>query len=68
MLASCRDQGLEVLVPLILLILRAGWPLEELYATTMRLDLIGITFRELDWKMLIFFERAVPISPNASYA
>ena len=27
--------------------------------------LIGTTFRELDWKMLIFFERAVPISPNA---
>ena len=26
---------------------------------------IGTTFRELDWKTLIFFERAVPISPNA---
>jgi hypothetical protein len=29
--------------------------------------LIGTTFRELDWKTLIFFERAVPISPNAWY-
>jgi hypothetical protein len=29
--------------------------------------LIGTTFRELDYKTLIFFERAVPISPNASY-
>ena len=27
--------------------------------------LIGTTFRELDWKTLIFFERAGPISPNA---
>jgi hypothetical protein len=27
--------------------------------------LIGTTFRELDWKMRIFLERAVPISPNA---
>ena len=27
--------------------------------------LIGTTFRELDWRMRIFFERAVPISPNA---
>jgi hypothetical protein len=27
--------------------------------------LIGTTFTELDWKTLIFFERAVPISPNA---
>ena len=25
---------------------------------------IGTTFRELDWKMLIFFERAAPITPN----
>ena len=25
----------------------------------------GTTFRELDWKTLIFFERAVPNSPNA---
>jgi hypothetical protein len=30
--------------------------------------LIGATFRELDWETLIFFERAVPISPNAWYA
>ena len=29
--------------------------------------LIGTTFRELVWKTLIFFERAVPISPNAWY-
>jgi hypothetical protein len=28
--------------------------------------LIGATFRELDWKTLIFVERAAPISPNAS--
>ena len=28
--------------------------------------LIGTTFRELEWKTQIFFERAVPISPNAS--
>jgi hypothetical protein len=28
--------------------------------------LIGTTFRELDWKTLIFFERVIPISPNAS--
>jgi hypothetical protein len=28
---------------------------------------IGATFRELDWKTLIFFERAVPISPNAPW-
>ena len=28
--------------------------------------LIGTTFRELDWKTLIVFERAVSISPNAS--
>ena len=27
--------------------------------------LIGTTSRELDWKTLIFFEKAVPISPNA---
>jgi hypothetical protein len=27
--------------------------------------LIGATFKELDWKTLIFFERAVPINPNA---
>ena len=27
--------------------------------------LIGSTFRELDWKTLIFFESAVPISLNA---
>jgi hypothetical protein len=27
--------------------------------------LIGTTFRALDWKTLIFFERAVPMSPNA---
>ena len=27
----------------------------------------GATFRELDWKMLIVFERAVLISPNAWY-
>ena len=27
--------------------------------------LIGTTFRELGWKTLIFFERLVPISPNA---
>jgi hypothetical protein len=26
---------------------------------------IGTTFRELERKTLIFFERAVPISPNA---
>jgi hypothetical protein len=25
--------------------------------------LIGTTFRELDWKTLIFFERAAPIRP-----
>jgi hypothetical protein len=30
--------------------------------------LIGAAFRELDWKVLIFFESAVPISPNAWYA
>ena len=30
--------------------------------------LIGTTFRDLDWKTPIFFERAVPISPNAWYA
>jgi hypothetical protein len=29
--------------------------------------LIGVTFRELDRKTLIFFERAIPISPNAWY-
>jgi hypothetical protein len=29
---------------------------------------IGTTFRELDWKTLIFFERAVPITPNTCYA
>jgi hypothetical protein len=28
---------------------------------------IGTTFRELDWRALIFFERAVPTSPNAWY-
>jgi hypothetical protein len=28
---------------------------------------IGAAFRALGWKTLIFFERAVPISPNASY-
>ena len=28
-------------------------------------ELIGTNFTELDWKTLIFFERAVPISPNA---
>jgi hypothetical protein len=27
--------------------------------------LIGTTFRELGWNTLIFFEGAVPISPNA---
>ena len=27
--------------------------------------LIGTTFRELDWKTIIFFERAVPVSPSA---
>jgi hypothetical protein len=27
--------------------------------------LIGATFRKLDWKARIFFERAAPISPNA---
>ena len=27
--------------------------------------LLGTTFRGLERKMLIFFERAVPISPNA---
>ena len=27
-------------------------------------ELIGTTFRVLDWKTLVFFERAVPISPN----
>jgi hypothetical protein len=27
--------------------------------------LIRTTFKELDWKKLIFFERAVQISPNA---
>ena len=30
--------------------------------------LIGTTFRELEWKTRIFFERAVPISPNARQA
>jgi hypothetical protein len=30
--------------------------------------LIGTTFRELDWKTLIFFEAAVPISLNDWYA
>ena len=30
--------------------------------------LVGVTFRELDWKTLILFERAVSINPNASYA
>jgi hypothetical protein len=29
--------------------------------------LIGTTFRELDWETLIFFERAVPIGPDAWY-
>ena len=29
--------------------------------------LIATTFRELDWQTLIFFDRAVPISPNAWY-
>jgi hypothetical protein len=29
---------------------------------------IGATFRELDWKTPILFERVVPISPNASHA
>ena len=36
----------------------------------MRYDAFGVmgtTFRELDWKTLMFFERAVPISPDASY-
>jgi hypothetical protein len=28
---------------------------------------IGITFRELEWKTLIFFEMAVPIIPDAWY-
>jgi len=32
----------------------------------MRLGLSG-RLLELEWKTLIFFERAVPISPNASY-
>jgi hypothetical protein len=31
------------------------------------LGLIGATFRELGWKTLIFFKRAVPTSPNASH-
>jgi hypothetical protein len=29
---------------------------------------IGTTFRELDWKTQIFFERVVPIRPNAWYS
>jgi hypothetical protein len=32
-----------------------------------RCGVIGTTFRELGWKTLIFFERAVPITPNAWY-
>ena len=28
---------------------------------------IGTTFRELEWKTLIFFEGAVPIAPNVWY-
>ena len=39
----------------------AGWPTHDAFG------LIGTTFKELGWKTLIFFERAVPISPNALY-
>jgi hypothetical protein len=28
--------------------------------------LVGTTFRELGWKTRMYFERAAPISPNAS--
>ena len=31
---------------------------------TMRLDLVGPLFESFDWKMPIFFERKVPVSPN----
>ena len=30
-------------------------------------EIIGTTFRELHWKTPTFFERAIPISPNACY-
>jgi hypothetical protein len=37
------------------------------YAPYDAFGLIGTTFGELEWKTSIFFERAVPISPNAWY-
>ena len=42
-----------------------GWPSKRVKAVTYdAFGLIGTTFRELDWQTLIFFERAIPISPN----
>jgi hypothetical protein len=33
--------------------------------TYVAFGVIGTTFRELEWKTIIFFERVVPITPNA---
>jgi hypothetical protein len=40
-----------------------GWPAEARHYDAF--GRIRPTLRELDWKTLIFSERAVPISPNA---
>ena len=43
------------------------WPRED-GSTSHGFDAFGLirtTFRELDWKILFFFERTAPISPNA---
>ena len=47
--------------------LRAGRSVSfgTIHITYHAFGLIGTTFRELEWKTLIFAERAVPITPNA---
>ena len=42
----------------------------HLHLAVLQYDALGVirtAFGALDWKMLIFFERAVPITPNASW-
>jgi hypothetical protein len=42
----------------------------RLHVAVLQYDALGVTrtaFGALDWKMLIFFERAVPITPNAPW-
>jgi hypothetical protein len=42
-------------------------PCQTSYSACGAFGLIETTFRELDWKTLVFFERAVAISPNTWY-